>query len=331
MKIRIERENFEKAVSNFGKSNIKEMLNSGKITVKELSYKLNISRTSKLFLNLLKELEIKVPKTSILNRRMNFIYREDYWNIKELVEILKIRLLKPTLNSNSRYIITFSQHPRASKAKQVKAHIIVWEIANKKNLPINCGIFFKDGNSLNIQEENLECKPLTEIKSIRNSLDNNIFWKGGQSKYHNYYGGWKRISRENLCMSPICKICNSKEDLLIHHILPYSLFNNYKLAHSNENLLVVCRHCHGKIHYNLENSWRHIDENQYEKLLKLLEHLKSQSSDNDLEIFRAIEQQIEQTDDQQPSFLTCNDAEEGSETILNGSRVVDNSKKEDSL
>jgi 5-methylcytosine-specific restriction endonuclease McrA len=235
------------------------------------------------------------------------------------------------LNSNSRYVITFPQHPRASKAKQVKAHIIAWEIANKKNLPMNCGIFFKDGNSLNIQEENLDFKPLNEIKSIRTSLYNNIFWKGGKSGHHNYYGGWRRISKENLYKNPVCKICNNTKDLLIHHILPYSLFNNYKLAHSNENLLVVCRHCHGKIHYNLENSWRHIDENQYEKLLKLLEHLKSQSSDTDLEIFRAIEQQIEQTDNQQPSFLTHSGEEEGSETIPNGSRVIDNSKKEDSL
>ena len=63
----------------------------------------------------------------------------------------------------------------------------------------------------------------------------------------------------------------------------------------------------------------------------MLERLKSQSSGIDVEILSIIEKQIEQTENQQPSILTCNDEDKGSETISKESRIEDNSKKEDSI
>ena len=331
MKTRIERLNFEKAVSNFGKENIYLALKTGMLTSRGLCLILNINPASKMYRALLQELNITIPKTNLTHRRMNELFRKNYWEVKELVDILEYRLNYPTVNSNSRYVITFPQHPRASKAQQVKAHIVAWEVQNKQYLPKECGIYFKDGNSFNIIPKNLECKTLSEIKSINATREANVFWKGGHSKYNNYFGGWKRISKNKILKDQTCKICNKKEQLLVHHIIPYSTFDDYTLAHSEENLITVCRHCHGKIHYNKINSWRHIDEIQYEKLLKLLEHLKSQSSDIDLEIIQLIEQQIEQTDNQQPSFLAHGGGEKGSETISKESKAQEGLKKEDSL
>ena len=63
----------------------------------------------------------------------------------------------------------------------------------------------------------------------------------------------------------------------------------------------------------------------------MLERLKSQSSGIDVEILSIIEKQIEQTENQQPSILTYNDEDEGSETISKESRIEDNSKQEDSI
>lgn len=332
MRKRKERREFEQRMKDLN-LDLQTMLQQGEITLKECAELLQVSRTSNFMQELSKDLTL--PKTILKSRRFDYLYslNKNYWETKELVEYIKLKLKKPIINksseTNKRYVISFKNHPRASKIHQVKAHIIVWEIENKQYLPKDYGIWFKDRNQLNISTKNLEALSLSEIKSRLISMEKNNFWKGGNSKYNNYLHGWKRISRIKIAKDKQCKVCKNSTDLLIHHIVPYSVFNNKQTAHKDENLLTVCRRCHGQIHYNKINSWRHIDEIQYEKLLKLLEHLKSQSSDIDLETIQLIEQQIEQTDNQQPSSSAFKDGGEGPETISKESKTQEGLKKED--
>lgn len=335
---RKERREFNEKLSKVDLSEIKIKLLNGTLNIKQFADLLNISKASVLFRNLVKTLDVKLQSTQLKSTRFDYLYSQninDYWNNEELVNMLKTRLENPVINkssdTNHRYVITFKNHPRASKVYQVKAHIIMWEIHNKQYFPDNYGIWFKDRNQLNIKIDNLEALPLSEIKSRLQTMENNNFWKGGNSIYGNYLGGWKKKSKIQILNTPYCKVCNTTTDLVVHHVLLYSLFNCKINANCDENLIVVCRHCHGKIHYDKINIWRHIEEIQYEKLLKLLERLKSQSSGIDVEILSIIEKQIEQTENQQPSILTCNDEDKGSETISKESRIEDNSKKEDSI
>ena len=58
-----------------------------------------------------------------------------------------------------------------------------------------------------------------------------------------------------------CKLCDSKKDLIIHHIDGNNGRLGKKLNNSASNLLVLCRSCHPKIH----NKWwrKDIDEAWY--------------------------------------------------------------------
>lgn len=82
----------------------------------------------------------------------------------------------------------------------------------------------------------------------------NSYWKGG---YAPYYGpNWteqarKTRQRDGECM--ICSITNEEhqeqvgEVLSVHHIERFADFDSYKEANRLENLISLCRDCHGEI------------------------------------------------------------------------------------
>ena len=65
-------------------------------------------------------------------------------------------------------------------------------------------------------------------------------WKGGISQ--DYY---RRIAFENL--PNICEICNSKNQLRVHHK------DRNRQNNDLDNLMIVCKSCHNKIHEKWKN------------------------------------------------------------------------------
>jgi 5-methylcytosine-specific restriction enzyme A len=67
---------------------------------------------------------------------------------------------------------------------------------------------------------------------------------------------WLQLKSKKLYENGKCEICNSDKELVIHHILPR--FSNPELTFDYENLMVLCKECHIKIHsedkyrYNLK-------------------------------------------------------------------------------
>ena len=74
-----------------------------------------------------------------------------------------------------------------------------------------------------------------------------IKWKGGIS----YYRGkdWKKQRLKVLKLDNYtCQNCLSKQKLTIHHIIPYrETYDN-----SPQNLVTLCRSCHGKTELEYE-------------------------------------------------------------------------------
>ena len=72
-------------------------------------------------------------------------------------------------------------------------------------------------------------------KKIGNKNPN---WKNGNSYtfQYNFYGELAKSLKQS------CSLCGSKDKLLVHH-----LDGNYK-NNISENITIVCRGCHNKIH-----------------------------------------------------------------------------------
>ena len=75
-------------------------------------------------------------------------------------------------------------------------------------------------------------------------------WKGGHSpERQSMYARtmWKEIRKLVLIRDNYtCQICNIKSKLIIHHVLPWSRYPNFRFTESN--LTTVCSPCHKKIH-----------------------------------------------------------------------------------
>lgn len=81
--------------------------------------------------------------------------------------------------------------------------------------------------------------------------ENNFRWKGG---FERYYGpNWLRQRRKARARDNYtCQVCSEKEDgheLDVHHIVPFRNFGleDYKEANKLNNLITLCRKCHGKV------------------------------------------------------------------------------------
>ena len=54
--------------------------------------------------------------------------------------------------------------------------------------------------------------------------------------------GWAKVERQKLASSPTCAVCDTDEDLNVHHIRPFYLFPELELELSN--LITLCRDHH---------------------------------------------------------------------------------------
>lgn len=61
---------------------------------------------------------------------------------------------------------------------------------------------------------------------------------------------WKDIKNAHLMQYPICQICEKELAEDVHHIQSFMVDSNIDIekAFDYDNLLSVCKKCHGKIH-----------------------------------------------------------------------------------
>lgn len=97
-----------------------------------------------------------------------------------------------------------------------------------------------------------DCMAKHYSESKRFSGENSPTWNGGKKTY--YGDNWhsqRRVVRERDNYS--CQKCGIKEDeygmeLSVHHIIPFTVFDDYLVANDSMNLTSLCEPCHRKIH-----------------------------------------------------------------------------------
>lgn len=67
------------------------------------------------------------------------------------------------------------------------------------------------------------------------------------SLFKNFFQGrsynWTKVRKEHLKRNPECAACGRKDDLEVHHIVPYHVAPNREL--DPDNLITLCgKHCH---------------------------------------------------------------------------------------
>lgn len=307
--------NVEKIIDKFGVENTKKLVLEDGLSQIELHNALGISKSSnRLHKNVYKriysyigitEIPYAADASKVRKLKLEFDkYFGEYWKSEYIVEYLLEKLQSPTINisdNSIRYVINFPKHPKANKdSNQVKAHIIVWEICYEQYVPEDCWIIPLDGNYTNLKIDNLILVNTTLYKSNKMQADNNPAFKHGLC-LRPKLGGWSKIAKDYLRINNSCTLCKSNKDLVAHHIINYHLFTEPSTAHKHMNLMSMCRSCHAKLHtYNFSIK-AHIEATQYSKLLELLETLKSQVSESNIEIYYDVEKQLGLTDNQQPS------------------------------
>ena len=228
----------------------------------------------------------------------------NYWESSYITDILISKLEAPILNkahTRHRYVIGFPKHPKADPvSNQIKAHVVLWELINEQYVPDDHWILPVDNDYTNLSIDNWVLVHAGEYKSHRFSGIGNPMYRHGKSTRHKQ-GGWPKISKDTIALSPKCRRCGVTKGLIVHHLINYHLFDKPIEAHQQCNLLVLCQSCHAKIHLNNLNIKALIEETQYSKLLELLETLKSQVPESLIEIYRDVEKQLGLTDNQQPS------------------------------
>jgi hypothetical protein len=68
--------------------------------------------------------------------------------------------------------------------------------------------------------------------------------------------GWNRVKNEHLSMNPACAACGSKENLQVHHKMPFHL--NPALELDLKNLITLCMEPGVECHLNVGHgdSWK---------------------------------------------------------------------------
>lgn len=72
--------------------------------------------------------------------------------------------------------------------------------------------------------------------------------KESTKKYKREWHEKKWFNHINLLINAKCEICNNNKNLLIHHKDGCNGRSNPKLNNNLENLMILCRRCHPKIH-----------------------------------------------------------------------------------
>ena len=113
---------------------------------------------------------------------------------------------------------------------------------------------FREGKRKPLSEKH-KIKIKEGVKKVKEkwSGKNNLNWKGGISQ--DYY---QRIAFENF--PNLCNICSSLNQLRVHH-KDRNKFNN-----DLNNLIIVCKSCHNKIHDKWKNLHPQLKRNFITKL-----------------------------------------------------------------
>jgi len=101
--------------------------------------------------------------------------------------------------------------------------------------------------------------------------ENSASWLGGHTQYRGKNWSSQRkqaLKRDNF----VCQNCGSQNSLVVHHLHPYHLFSNYKEANQLENLITLCKSCHGKI--EIEFNRNHKDYCQGRRIPHLIPDIK---------------------------------------------------------
>ena len=73
---------------------------------------------------------------------------------------------------------------------------------------------------------------------------NSPSWKGGHTHYRG--NNWSQQRQLRLMLDNYkCQHCSSANKLSVHHVKPFHLFDDYKIANNTDNLITLCKKCHG--------------------------------------------------------------------------------------
>lgn len=90
-------------------------------------------------------------------------------------------------------------------------------------------------------------------------------------------GRWPTVRKHFLEQHPTCAACNCKDELEIHHIVPFHINSSLELEESN--LITLCEgknRCHLKIGHH--GNWSYVNPNVREEAAKILENMKSNNT-----------------------------------------------------
>lgn len=90
------------------------------------------------------------------------------------------------------------------------------------------------------------------IKKLGVNLDS-LYEIGHPGREEGRSPQWPRVRAEHLKVSPVCLWCLTRQDLDVHHLIPFHLKPALELDHSN--LRTLCRKCHFVQGHFLD--WRH--------------------------------------------------------------------------
>ena len=75
-------------------------------------------------------------------------------------------------------------------------------------------------------------------------------WRKERRNQDNRGANWREQKKLALIRDKFsCRICGLSENLVVHHIVPFSSFKSYKQANRLINLMTLCRSCHMKIEF----------------------------------------------------------------------------------
>lgn len=76
---------------------------------------------------------------------------------------------------------------------------------------------------------------------------------------------WSVQRQKALDRDGVCVRCGCENDLEVHHIVPRKHFDDERVAHILENLVVLCSSCHGEVEYQSPRQWfftTHVDQTE---------------------------------------------------------------------
>lgn len=281
--------------------NLKNLVENEMFSAKEICDLIGLPKEDNIIRNINSYLRknnitLPYPKMPDYNSRIIEKYKSEishWWDVPKLKQAIEFKL-KNNLVLNyadkekkvARYVISIQCHPRASSGRQVKAHIILWELYNKQLFPDGYVMIPKDGNFLNLDINNFDIMSNEEYRSVVSTGKRNHFYTTGSQSGVCYKGGWKTISNKYLQIHNECAICGcfDKHNLNVHHIISYYLFDKPKDAHFSDNLICLCDSCHQNLHLGKINLLGILSEKIRQKLLELLETLKEKFKKTDKSI-----------------------------------------------